>query len=64
MKERKQQTLYISRKDNSAELKKTIEMNEHSLPETVFTTFEFSGVCNHAEHSSEVREFLLINNAD
>ncbi len=29
MKERKQQTLYISRKDNS--VKKMIEMNEHSL---------------------------------
>ncbi len=36
----------------SAEFKQTIEINEHSLPETVFATFEFSGVCNHAEHSA------------
>ncbi len=56
MKERKQQTLYISRKDTEPSSNR-LEMNEHSQPETVFTTFEFSGVCN-----LKVSEFLLINN--
>ncbi len=42
MKERKAQTIYLSER-YSAEFKQTIEMNEDSLPETVFATFEFSG---------------------
>lgn len=30
----------------TVQFKQTIEMNEHSLPETISVTFEFSGVCN------------------
>ncbi len=37
----------------SAEFKQTIEMNEHSLPETVFATFEFSGVCNLMQNTAQ-----------
>ncbi len=37
----------------SAEFKQTIEINEHSLPETVFATFEFSGVCNLMQNTAQ-----------
>ena len=32
--------------NENMQFKQTIEMNEHSLPETISVTFEFSGVCN------------------
>ena len=35
----------------TVQFKQTIEMNEHSLPETISVTFEFSGV-SHAEYNA------------
>ncbi len=53
MKERKQQnSLHLSERYR-AEFKQTIEMNEHSLPETVFATFEFSSVCNLIQNTAQ-----------
>ncbi len=37
----------------SAEFKQTIEIKEHSPPETVFATFEFFGVCNLMQNTAQ-----------
>ncbi len=55
LKERKPQTIYLSER-YSAEFKQTIEMNEDSLPETVFTTFEFSGLCSLMQNTEQWNE--------
>ncbi len=45
-------SLHVSER-YSAEFKQMIEMNEHSQPETVFATFEFSGVCNLMQNTAQ-----------
>ncbi len=48
----KTNSLHLSER-YSAEFKQTIEMKEHGLPETVFATFEFSGVCDLMQNTAQ-----------
>ncbi len=51
--ERMKTTNSLHLTERCAEFKQTIEMNEHSLPETVYATFEFSGLCNLMQNTAQ-----------